>query len=67
MPVAHVYAGRQVVLASKHDKLALTAPTLGRHLGVHVHEVPVDTDVSGTFTGGTPRRMSQEATANSGK
>ena len=50
-----VYAGCHAVLASKHDKLPLIGPVLGRHVVLCVQAAAVDTDVLGTFTGEVPR------------
>ncbi len=53
----HPYATKVAVLATKHDKLDLIAPPLGRIVGLQVEVADVDTDVLGTFSGETPRKL----------
>lgn len=53
--VSHPYAGRIAGLATKHGKLPLVAGAMRSAMGLEVVEVPVDTDVLGTFTGEVPR------------
>lgn len=45
-------------LATKHEKARLIAPAFLERLGWEVRDVPVDTDVWGTFTPETPRTLS---------
>lgn len=59
----HPYEARRASLATKHDKGRLVAPAMRDHLGLVVVEVPVDTDVLGTFSGEVARPGSQWETA----
>ena len=46
----HPYAGLSAVMATKHDKLPLVAPSLRAEVGLEVRVAQVDTDLLGTFT-----------------
>ena len=59
----HPYHGRTAVLATMHDKLPLIAPAMLAAIGLDVHDVPVDTDQLGTFTGDVARPGTLWATA----
>lgn len=52
-----------MVLTSKHQKLALIAPPLQERFDITLFEVPLDTDLLGTFTGEKERELSQLETA----
>ena len=54
-PLRHPYAGRTAVLATMHDKLPLIAPVMLSAVGLEVHDVAIDTDQLGTFTGDVAR------------
>ncbi|CAN2190481.1 hypothetical protein MCEMRE196_00546 [Candidatus Nanopelagicaceae bacterium] len=47
----HPYLGRDVVLTSKHQKLDLFRPHFQSQLEMNVRELPLDTDLLGTFSG----------------
>jgi hypothetical protein len=51
----HPYAGKTVVLTTKHKKLELIAPILESALGVSVVLHEADTDLLGTFVGDVER------------
>lgn len=51
----HPYAGRTVVLTTKHQKLELIGPILESDLGVSVVLHEADTDLLGTFVGDVER------------
>lgn len=60
--VLHPYFGKDAVLATKHSKGMMIAPPFRELLGLHVHEIAIDTDQLGTFSGeiervGTPREV----------
>lgn len=57
------YNGLQASLATQHGKLELIAPALAEKLSLTVVNVPVDTDVLGTFSGDIPRRGTPFETA----
>jgi hypothetical protein len=51
----HPYRGAKAVIATKHNKGILVAPTFSKHLDLSVEEVSVDTDELGTFSGEVER------------
>ena len=59
----HPYRGRQALLTSKHHKLELIAPAFQQSVGLHVDEVPLDTDQLGTFSGEIERHLPPLETA----
>ncbi|MEO1082034.1 MAG: DUF6671 family protein [Pseudomonadota bacterium] len=59
-----MFAGRTLVIATKHDKERVIAPVLETALGVHCITPPdLDTDLLGTFTGEVERTMDPVSTA----
>lgn len=59
---SHPYSGREVVLTTKHEKLALIAPIMEAEIGLRLVLHAGDTDQFGTFTGEIERTLSpQEA------
>lgn len=61
--LSHPYFRERMVLTSKHQKLPLIAPIFEEQLQVNMIEIPLDTDLLGTFTGEKERALSQMDTA----
>ena len=59
----HPYAGRTVVLTTKHQKLELIAPIFESEVGLHVVLHEADTDLLGTFVGDVERLHPARQTA----
>lgn len=51
----HPYRGSSAVIATKHGKGALVAPSFAEILGISVTEIAIDTDLFGTFSGEVER------------
>jgi len=57
------FAGRRLLIATKHQKENVLKPVLEEHLGVKAFATHLDTDVFGTFSGEVDRLESPFATA----
>jgi len=60
---AHPYAGKRIVLTSKHEKLKLIKPAFDQYLGCDLFEENLDTDQLGTFSGEIERTAPPRETA----
>lgn len=60
---AHPYAGKRIVLTSKHEKLKLIKPAFDEYLGCDLFEENLDTDQLGTFSGEIERTAPPRETA----
>ena len=60
--VGHPYAGKKVVLTTKHQKFDLIAPILESEIGLTVILHEADTDLLGTFVGDVARKHSAAKT-----
>ena len=60
---AHPYAGKRIVLTSKHEKLKLIKPAFDQYLGCDLFEENLDTDQLGTFSGEVERKAPPRETA----
>ena len=52
---SHPYFGKRALLTSKHRKLSLFQEAFGEKLNLRVDELPLDTDLLGTFSGEVER------------
>ena len=60
---AHPYAGKKIVLTSKHEKLKLIKPAFDQYLECELFEENLDTDQLGTFSGEVERAAPPRETA----
>lgn len=63
MMLQHPYASQKAVLTSKHQKLHLIQPHFKESLSLDVVELPLDTDLLGTFSGEIERVLTPRETA----
>lgn len=63
MTFQHPYASQKAVLTSKHHKLHLIQPHFRESLSLEVAELPLDTDLLGTFSGEIERVSTPRETA----
>jgi hypothetical protein len=59
---SRLYVGRTFLLASKHQKAVVVAPAFKSILDVDVNELPLDTDLLGTFSGEIERKGTAKET-----
>ena len=59
---SRLYVGRTFLLASKHQKSVVIAPAFKSILDVDVKELPLDTDLLGTFSGEIERKGTAKET-----
>lgn len=62
-PEKHPYFGQRAILTSKHEKVSLIQPEFSRAFNLEVRELPLDTDLLGTFSGEIERIASPLETA----
>ncbi|MFM6841373.1 MAG: DUF6671 family protein [Candidatus Planktophila sp.] len=60
---SHPYCGKRALLTSKHQKLKLFQETFMDHLNLTLDELPLDTDILGTFSGEIERTATPLHTA----
>lgn len=60
---SHPYFGQCAILTSKHEKVALIRPQFLEAINLEVRELPLDTDLLGTFSGEIERTASPLETA----
>jgi hypothetical protein len=60
---SHPYFGQRAILTSKHEKVSLIQPEFSRAFNLEVRELPLDTDLLGTFSGEIERTASPLETA----
>ena len=60
---SHPYFGKRALLTSKHQKLKLFQRTFMDYLNLNIDELPLDTDILGTFTGEIERTATPLHTA----
>ena len=60
---SHPYAGKRIVLTSKHEKLKLIRPAFDQYLECDLFEENLDTDQLGTFSGEVERKSPPRETA----
>lgn len=61
--IRHPYAGKRVVVTTKHDKLRLIKPVFDQLVGCDLFESKMDTDQLGTFSGEIERMAPPHETA----